>query len=125
MNDAGASRGRSYPFKRCKGGWPAARASVDAAKIALGERGSVGWDDGTEFDRHLVANTPYAQWYLHIEKSDSAQRSCEDGNRSIAVGCGNEIGCRELDLELRKSDLPLQPAATLGRSFGNDIHHGR
>jgi hypothetical protein len=47
----------------------AARASVDAAKIALGERGPVWWDDGTEFDRHLVANTPYAQWYLDLEKS--------------------------------------------------------
>jgi hypothetical protein len=49
----------------------AARASVDAAKIALGERGPVWWDDGAEFDRHLVANTPYAQWYLNLEKSES------------------------------------------------------
>jgi hypothetical protein len=54
-----------------------ARASVDAAKIALGERGPVWWDDGTEFDRHLVANTPYAQWYLNLERSDSTYpRSC-------------------------------------------------
>ena len=42
----------------------AARASVDAAKIALGERGPVWWDDGTEFDRHVVTNTPYADWYV-------------------------------------------------------------
>lgn len=41
----------------------AARESVDAAKTALGERGPVWWDDGVEFDRHLVRNTPYAQWY--------------------------------------------------------------
>ncbi len=41
----------------------AARAAVDAAKIALGERGPVWWEDGTQFDRQLVTNTPYAEWY--------------------------------------------------------------
>jgi hypothetical protein len=49
-----------------------ARASVDAAKIALGERGPVWWDDGADFNRHLVANTPYARWYLDLQKSDEA-----------------------------------------------------
>ncbi|THV12410.1 hypothetical protein [Rhizobium rhizophilum] len=40
------------------------RQRVDAAKIALGERGPVWWDDGTpDFNRHLVKNTPYADWY--------------------------------------------------------------
>ena len=39
----------------------AARAQVDAAKIALGERGPVWWDDGApDYNRHLVKNTPYA-----------------------------------------------------------------
>jgi hypothetical protein len=47
----------------------AARASVNAAKIALGERGPVWWDDGTEFDRHLVANTPYADWYSSLKSA--------------------------------------------------------
>jgi hypothetical protein len=42
----------------------AARAAVDAAKVAHGERGSVGWDDGEpDFNRRLVRNTPYAVWY--------------------------------------------------------------
>jgi hypothetical protein len=45
----------------------AARAAVDAAKTALGERGPVWWDDGTEFDRHLVTNTPYANWYRSLK----------------------------------------------------------
>lgn len=45
----------------------AARRSVDAAKVALGERGPVWWDDGTDFDRHLVTTTPYANWYLNLE----------------------------------------------------------
>lgn len=49
-----------------------ARASVNAAKISLGERGAVWWDDGTTFDRRLVQNTPYADWYLTLQKSDSA-----------------------------------------------------
>lgn len=42
----------------------AARALVNAAKISLGERGAVWWTDGAkDFNRHLVKNTPYAQWY--------------------------------------------------------------
>jgi len=41
-----------------------ARAAVDAAKTALGERGPVWWDDGApDFNRHLVKNTPYAAWH--------------------------------------------------------------
>ena len=39
----------------------AARAKVHAAKVALGERGPVWWDDGApDYNRHLVKNTPYA-----------------------------------------------------------------
>ena len=39
-----------------------ARAAVHEAKIALGERGPVWWDDGApDYTRKLVANTPYAQ----------------------------------------------------------------
>lgn len=42
----------------------AARAAVQAAKIALGERGPVWWTDGTpDLNRRLVKNTPYAAWY--------------------------------------------------------------
>ena len=41
-----------------------ARATVHTAKLALGERGPVWWTDGTQdFNRHLVKNTPYADWY--------------------------------------------------------------
>lgn len=41
-----------------------ARASVDRAKVALGERGPVWWHDGTpDLNRRMVANTPYAQWF--------------------------------------------------------------
>lgn len=42
-----------------------AREAVDAAKHALGERGEVWWRDGApDYNRHLVKNTPYAEWYL-------------------------------------------------------------
>jgi hypothetical protein len=46
-----------------------ARAALDAAKRALGERGPVWWSDGApDYNRRMVANTPYAQW--HAELSD-------------------------------------------------------
>lgn len=42
----------------------AARARVHKAKVALGERGPVWWDDGApDFNRHLAKNTPYAEWW--------------------------------------------------------------
>lgn len=41
-----------------------ARAAVDLAKRALGERGPVWWDDGApDLNRHMARNTPYAVWY--------------------------------------------------------------
>ena len=40
-----------------------ARLRVDDAKVSLGERGPVWWNDGApDFNRHLVKNTPYAVW---------------------------------------------------------------
>jgi hypothetical protein len=40
-----------------------ARAQVDQTKVALGERGPVWWQDGTpDLNRHMVANTTYADW---------------------------------------------------------------
>jgi hypothetical protein len=50
-----------------------ARAAVDEAKRALGERGPVWWTDGAaDFNRHLVANTPYADWYAALPLPDPA-----------------------------------------------------
>ena len=44
----------------------AARARVDAAKVALGERGPV-WSDGSpDLNRHMVRNTAYAGWYAGL-----------------------------------------------------------
>ena len=48
----------------------AARRNVDAAKHALGERGPVWWSDGApDLNRHMVANTPYAEWFRGLESA--------------------------------------------------------
>ena len=42
----------------------AARARVNAAKVALGERGPPWWDDGApDYNRRLAKNTPYRAWF--------------------------------------------------------------
>ena len=52
-------------------GLPAARAAVDEAKTALGERGPVWWSDGTpDLTRHLARNTGYADWYAALATDD-------------------------------------------------------
>ena len=46
----------------------AARKRVHAAKVALGERGPVWWDDGApDYNRYLAKNTPYAHWWREQE----------------------------------------------------------
>ncbi len=45
-------------------GREAARARVDAAKCALGERGPPWWTDGApDYNRHMARSTPYAGWF--------------------------------------------------------------
>jgi hypothetical protein len=49
----------------------AARSAVDAAKVALGERGPVWWSDGApDYNRHLARNTPYASWHAGLAGAD-------------------------------------------------------
>ena len=46
----------------------AARARVHAAKVALGERGPVWWDDGApDYNRRAPRNTPYAAWWATLD----------------------------------------------------------
>ena len=48
-----------------------ARAAVDDAKRRLGERGEVWWTDGAkDWNRHMVRNTPYAEWYAGLGQPD-------------------------------------------------------
>lgn len=47
----------------------AARADVDEAKRALGERGPVWWTDGApDYNRRMAVNTPYAAWYATLDR---------------------------------------------------------
>jgi hypothetical protein len=47
----------------------AARAQVDQAKRALGERGPVWWADGApDLNQHAAKNTPYAEWYAGLDE---------------------------------------------------------
>lgn len=44
-----------------------ARRRVHLAKVALGERGPVWWNDGApDLNRKLVVNTPYAPWFASL-----------------------------------------------------------
>ena len=45
-----------------------ARAAVDAAKVALGERGPVWWNDGApDYNRRMARTTPYAAWFAALD----------------------------------------------------------
>lgn len=47
----------------------AAHDDVDAAKHLLGERGAVWWSDGAaDLNRHMVKNTPYADWFAALKR---------------------------------------------------------
>ncbi|GGF72998.1 hypothetical protein GCM10011402_26930 [Paracoccus acridae] len=55
--DAGAERG--------------ARDQVNQAKIGLGERGLVWWDDGApDLNRRMAKNTVYAEWFEGLTQPD-------------------------------------------------------
>lgn len=45
-----------------------ARRRVHAAKVALGERGPVWWNDGApDYNRRLARNTPYRGWFEALQ----------------------------------------------------------
>jgi hypothetical protein len=49
-----------------------ARLEVDRVKRLFGERGPVWWTDGApDYNRYLVANSPYAKWYAGISVEHS------------------------------------------------------
>ncbi len=48
-----------------------ARAAVDCAKVALGERGPVWWQDGSpDLNRRMVAGTVYADWFAQLKTTE-------------------------------------------------------
>jgi len=47
-----------------------ARGRVQQAKLRLGERGPVWWDDGApDYTRRHAVNTPYRAWFLDGERA--------------------------------------------------------
>jgi hypothetical protein len=51
----------------------AARKAVDAAKVALGERGPVWWTDGApDLNRHMARTTCYADWFAERAEATGA-----------------------------------------------------
>jgi hypothetical protein len=53
--------------KRGAGELGPARARVEAAKRALGERGPPWWTDGApDYNRRMAANTPYVAWFAAL-----------------------------------------------------------
>ena len=53
-----------------------ARARVEVAKVALGERGPVWWGDGApDQNRRMARNTAYAEWYAALSSTDGADTS--------------------------------------------------
>jgi hypothetical protein len=45
----------------------AAKDQIDAAKVALGERGDVWWDDGSpDLNRKMARTTRYADWFAAL-----------------------------------------------------------
>ena len=48
-----------------------AHEAVDRAKVALGERGPVWWDDGApDLNRHLARTGCYADWYGSLPEEE-------------------------------------------------------
>jgi hypothetical protein len=72
-----------------------ARRDVHRAKVALGERGPVWWDDGSpDYNRRLVKNTPYAKWFeetSELERVIVAMLEERDTKSSV---CPSEVARR-------------------------------
>lgn len=55
-----------------------ARAEVQAAKVALGERGAPWWHDGTpDYNRRMARNTPYRDWLDSLHASGTRSRRAQ------------------------------------------------
>lgn len=53
----------------------AARARVDTAKQALGERGDAWWSDGApDLNRHMIHNSPYWEWFAALPTTSPIEK---------------------------------------------------
>ena len=64
----------------------AALAVVDEANVALGERGSKWWGDGSpDYNRQKAINTPYVEWYRCPSSSDDPSAIRGYGEQSTGI----------------------------------------
>jgi len=71
----GAARNAVRAALRTGVGLSDARGRVDAAKVALGERGPVWWTDGApDLNRRMAVNTPYADWFAALDSEMPPRR---------------------------------------------------
>ena len=69
-----------------------ARAEVDRAKRALGERGPVWWSDGApDYNRRLVHHTPYGEWFERAQRFADAILRLLDARSPGASICPSEV----------------------------------
>lgn len=61
----------------------AARETVQATKVALGERGPVWWSDGSpDLNHRLARNTPYAAWFESLQTTNTSSEAGRASERS-------------------------------------------
>ena len=63
-----------------------ARARVHAAKVFLGEKGPVWWNDGaSDVDRHHPKNTQYAEWWAAFSGANDSEPAEERFSTTMAM----------------------------------------
>ena len=73
-------------------GLKAARRAVDRAKVRLGERGPLWWDDGEpDYNRRMVANTPYSDWFERASVWEAAILTMVEARAPDATACPSEV----------------------------------
>lgn len=96
-----------------KAGDLTARARVQAAKVALGERGPVWWTDGApDENRKLAKNSTYAAWYADLAGPVADAILALVGGRETTV-CPSEVA-RALDPDAWRDRMDdVRAAATV------------
>ncbi len=74
-----------------------ARAAVDRAKRALGERGPVWWDDGSpDLNRRMARDTAYAGWFTALaSEAHSAPAGLNESRSTVVHPRGSASGSGE------------------------------
>lgn len=87
-----------------------ARGRVDAAKVALGERGPAWWDDGApDFNLKMARNTPYADWFARLPAvGGSGASGGLDSIRGLSAGWSTAAATVD-QMDSGSSNLPANP----------------